>query len=102
MKANSYEHDEYGITTEDDERISKMQEKRLLKEKSLIENIKRNKKAVKVYGEGETVFITWESTKGAILEVAEKLGYKVVQPLMLNPFSYERIKDELKNAKKNN
>jgi 2-oxoglutarate ferredoxin oxidoreductase subunit alpha len=100
IKANSYEHDEYGITTEEEEKISRMQEKRLLKEKTLLQEMKEMEMVVKVYGEGEKAFITWGSTKGAVIETAEKLKFKVVQPLLLNPFPHEEIKEALRGAEK--
>ena len=101
VKATSYEHDEYGITTEESEQIVKMQQKRLRKKKT-IENELSKHEQVKVYGnlESKTVLLCWGSTKGACMEVAEELGLKVVQPLVLEPLPIEPLKKVLSNADK--
>jgi 2-oxoglutarate ferredoxin oxidoreductase subunit alpha len=58
--------------------------------------------AVKTYGklDSETALLTWGSTKGACIEVAEKLGLKVVQPVILDPFPVEALRAALKGVKK--
>jgi len=86
VKLNSYAHDEYGITTEDPLLIEKSSEKRLKKIKT-IEDELRKRETVRVYGEptSENVIVTWGSTKGAAVEVAERYHAKVVQPLYLLP-----------------
>ncbi|MEE8479930.1 MAG: hypothetical protein V3T59_01690, partial [Desulfobacterales bacterium] len=101
VKATSYEHDEYGITTEESEQITSMQKKRLRKRKSLIDELSKHEQ-VKVYGnlESRTVLISWGSTKGACMEVAEELGLKVVQPLVLEPFPAEPLRKVLTGADK--
>ena len=101
VKATSYEHDEYGITTEDSEQIVRMQQKRLRKKKTLEEELSRCEQ-VKVYGdpESKTVLLCWGSTKGACIEVAEELGLKVVQPLVLEPLPIEPLKKALSGADK--
>ncbi len=78
VKATSYEHDEYGITTEESEQIVRMQQKRLRKKKTMEDELARYEQ-VKVYGdlESKTVLLCWGSTKGACIEVAEELGLKV-------------------------
>jgi len=101
VKATSYEHDEYGITTEDSEQIVRMQRKRLRKKKTLEEELSRCEQ-VKVYGnlESSTVLLCWGSTKGSCIEVAEELGLKVVQPLVLEPLPIEPLKKALSGADK--
>jgi 2-oxoglutarate ferredoxin oxidoreductase subunit alpha len=101
VKATSYEHDEYGITTEESEQITGMQKKRLRKRKTLIDELSKHEQ-VKVYGnlESRTVLISWGSTKGACMEVAEELGLKVVQPLVLEPFPAEPLRKVLTGADK--
>jgi 2-oxoglutarate ferredoxin oxidoreductase subunit alpha len=101
VKATSYEHDEYGITTEDSEQIVRMQRKRLRKKKTLEDELSRCEQ-VKVYGnlESKTVLLCWGSTKGACIEVAEELGLKVVQPLVLEPLPIEPLKKALSGADK--
>jgi 2-oxoglutarate ferredoxin oxidoreductase subunit alpha len=101
VKATSYEHDEYGITTEDSEEIVRMQRKRLRKKKTLEDELSRYEQ-VKVYGnlESSTVLLCWGSTKGSCIEVAEELGLKVVQPLVLEPLPVEPLKKALSDAGK--
>jgi 2-oxoglutarate ferredoxin oxidoreductase subunit alpha len=101
VKATSYEHDEYGITTEESEQITRMQQKRLRKKKTLQDELYRNDQ-VKVYGnlESKTVLLCWGSTKGSCIEVAEELGLKVVQPLVLEPLPIEPLKKALSGADK--
>jgi 2-oxoglutarate ferredoxin oxidoreductase subunit alpha len=101
VKATSYEHDEYGITTEDSEQIVRMQQKRLRRKKTLEDELSRYEQ-VKVNGnlESKTVLLCWGSTKGACIEVAEELGLKVVQPLVLEPLPIEPLKKALSGADK--
>jgi 2-oxoglutarate ferredoxin oxidoreductase subunit alpha len=99
VKATSYEHDQYGITTEEPESIAKMQEKRLRKRKHLERDIDKME-AVRVYGKAEssTALITWGSTKGACLEVGRDLGLRLIQPLVLEPFPAASLKESLKGV----
>jgi 2-oxoglutarate ferredoxin oxidoreductase subunit alpha len=101
VKATSYEHDEYGITTEEPEQIARMQKKRLRKRKTLMDELSKHEQ-VKVYGnmESKTAIICWGSTKGACIEVAEELGLKVVQPLVLEPLPIESFKEALEGVDK--
>ena len=101
VKSNSYEHDEFGITTEDPELTKRGAEKRIRKSRA-IENELRKKKTVKTYGDpkSQTVLITWGSTKGAVVEVAEKHGLRVIQPLYLNPLPVWEMGKHLSKAGK--
>jgi 2-oxoglutarate/2-oxoacid ferredoxin oxidoreductase subunit alpha len=101
VKATSYEHDEYGLTTEDSEQIARMQKKRLRKKKTLEDELSRHEQ-VKVYGnlESNTVLLCWGSTKGSCVEAAEELGLKVVQPLVLEPLPVEALKKALSDSDK--
>lgn len=101
VKSNSYEHDEFGITTENRETVIEGNEKRLTKLKTIKDALKK-KETVKVYGnkKSENVLVFWGSTKGAVIEAAESLGLKAVQPLYLDPFPLWEMKKHLKNAKK--
>jgi 2-oxoglutarate ferredoxin oxidoreductase subunit alpha len=101
VKGTSYEHDEYGITTEEPGAIASMQEKRMRKRAGLVEDVDKLE-AVKVCGDprSDTAIITWGSTKGACAEVGEALGLKVVQPLILEPFPASALKQALKGVKK--
>jgi 2-oxoglutarate ferredoxin oxidoreductase subunit alpha len=101
VKVTSYEHDENGITTEEPEQIARMQRKRLRKRKTL-ENELKKFDTVNVYGnpESKTALLCWGSTKGACIEVAEVLGLKVIQPLVLEPLPVESLKKALSGTKK--
>ncbi len=101
VKATSYEHDEFGITTEDIDPILNMVNKRLKKKESIIKYLK-NKETVKVYGNknSDTVLIAWGSTIGVVREISEELNLKAIQPLFLEPFPTNKINEQIKNAKK--
>jgi len=101
VKATSYEHDEYGITTEESDQIVRMQQKRLRKKKTMEDELSRHEQ-VKVYGnlESKTVLLCWGSTKGACVEAAEELGLKVVQPLVLEPLPITPLREVLSDADK--
>jgi 2-oxoglutarate/2-oxoacid ferredoxin oxidoreductase subunit alpha len=86
IKVTSYEHDQYGITTEESEKVAFMQQKRMQKTKAVKKEIE-NIEAVKAYGkDSDTVIFTWGSTKGACVEAADALGLKVLQPIIMEPF----------------
>jgi 2-oxoglutarate ferredoxin oxidoreductase subunit alpha len=86
IKVTSYEHDQYGITTEESEKVAFMQQKRLQKTEAVKKEIE-NIEAVKSYGkDSDTVIFTWGSTKGACVEAADALGLKVLQPIIMEPF----------------
>jgi 2-oxoglutarate ferredoxin oxidoreductase subunit alpha len=101
VKATSYEHDEYGITTEEPEGIASMQEKRLSKAVGLAQDV-AGMEAVKVYGDPEApvALIAWGSTKGACVEVAEAVGLRVVQPVVLEPFPVKALRSAIKGVTK--
>ncbi len=90
VKATSYEHDEFGITTEEAGAIASMQAKRLKKRDYLNVN---KLEAVKIYGSSraETALVCWGSTRGACVEVGSELGLRVVQPIVLEPFPEEAM-----------
>ncbi len=102
VKGTSYEHDERGITVEDAEAVERMQEKRLRKGETLKRYILSREDTVKVGGDrsSKKVLLTWGSTEGTVLDVAEELGFKVVRPVFLEPFPEERIRKELDGAEK--
>jgi 2-oxoglutarate ferredoxin oxidoreductase subunit alpha len=101
VKSTSYEHDEYGITTEEPRGIVAMQDKRMRKRAGLVKDLGQME-TVKVYGDkgADTAIITWGSTKGACMEVGESMGIKVIQPLILEPFPEEAVKGALRGIKK--
>jgi 2-oxoglutarate ferredoxin oxidoreductase subunit alpha len=98
VRANSYEHDEYGNTTEEPEWSVKMTDKRLRK----IEYIKKEiskLKPVAVHGKGKNLLIGWGSTKGAIVDaLAEMKGFRYLQISYINPFPKQEVKKEIKKA----
>jgi len=101
-KATSYEHDEFGITVEEDEKIvEKMQKKRLRKFREMKKEVEKLE-AVKVYGKksSKKAIIVWGSTKGPAKEAAEKLGIKMIQPIIIEPFPEKQIKKTLKGVEK--
>jgi 2-oxoglutarate ferredoxin oxidoreductase subunit alpha len=101
IKANSYEHDENGITTEDPGQTIQMQDKRMRKEKFLTQQLE-NMKAVNAYGAGDkdTAILCWGSNKGVCVEIGKKLGIRVIQPVILNPFPVTQFKEALSGVKK--
>ena len=101
-KVTSYEHDEFGVTVEDSEDdIKRMQDKRLRKFQKMREEAEELE-SVKVYGntESPTAIIVWGSTRGPAKEAGEKLGLKVIQPILIEPFPEKQIKKALKGVKK--
>lgn len=101
VKGTSYEHDEKGISVEDSETIILMQEKRLRKFEEMRAEVDLLE-AVKVYGnkKSKKAIVSWGSTKGSALEVAEKLGLKFIQPLILQPFPKKQFEKALKGVDK--
>jgi len=102
VKATSYEHDEFGITTEESESdIKKMQEKRLRKDKNLEEEIK-NLESVKVFGNknSDKALVVFGSNKGIAAELGKELNLRVIQPLIFQPFPKEKMEEALSGVKK--
>lgn len=87
VKGTSYEHDQFGISVEDSNRIKEMQDKRSLKYKEFSKEVSKLK-CVNVYGnkKSKTAVIAWGSVKGVAMEMAEELNIKLIQPIVLNPF----------------
>lgn len=103
VKVTSYEHNEYGYAEESPEGIQKMQEKRMRKLSSLIQDL-RGRETVKIYGDpsAENVVVAWGSTKGAVLEAMElvKKPLKFIQVLYLSPFPEWEVSKHLRSAEK--
>ncbi len=102
VRATSYEHDEYGITTEEPEMITKMMEKRLRKADTLEEAV-LELEPLTVYGDpaAERVIVSWGSTKGAILDALAKLpDWKFVKINYLKPFPRSLFLNEVEDAKR--
>ena len=101
IKVNSYEHDEFGITTENPGVTKKMQEKRLIKEKYLSQELE-GYKSVNVFGNlnASVALLCWGSNKGVCQEVAQNLDLKVIMPVVLSPFPVKQFQESLKGVKK--
>jgi len=101
VKANSYEHDEFGITNDEEEIVKKMIEKR----KRKFETIKRelqDSSYLEFFGpkDAEIFLFPFGINKGIVLELAERMGFSVIFPYLLSPFPEEIVKSYLKKAKK--
>ena len=101
IKINSYEHDEAGITIENEKITAMMQEKRQLKGPALAKELDQYE-TVKVYGKksAPTAILCWGSNKGVCVELSDKLGLKVIYPLVLSPFPVKQFQKALKGVKK--
>lgn len=101
IKVNSYEHDEFGITTEDPEITKLMQDKLLRKEKFLAQELE-GMITVKTYGDksSKTALLCWGSNKGVCVEASQRLGLRVIQPVVLNPFPVKQFKEVLSGVEK--
>ncbi|MBP7217210.1 MAG: 2-oxoacid:acceptor oxidoreductase family protein, partial [Candidatus Omnitrophica bacterium] len=101
IKVNSYEHDEFGVTTEDPRLTTLMQDKRLRKEQCLAAELKEMA-VVNVCGNNASsvALLCWGSNKGVCEEVAQRLAIKVIQPLVLWPFPIEQFQKARAGVKK--
>ncbi|MCL5408577.1 MAG: 2-oxoacid:acceptor oxidoreductase subunit alpha [Candidatus Omnitrophica bacterium] len=101
IKINSYEHDEYGITTEDPYITKSMQEKRFKKNKLVFEEVEKHE-TLKIYGNKNSneAILTWGSNKDVCIEAGEILGMRVIQPIVMSPFPINRLNDALKGVSK--
>ncbi|NYT06721.1 MAG: pyruvate ferredoxin oxidoreductase [Methanomicrobiales archaeon] len=99
VKANSYIHDEAGITTERADVTVRMTEKRLRKGESLLHEIMRLDPVERSGREGASItLLCWGSTLPVCREVAGNLDFRVVQPVVLSPFPGEQLKRALSGA----
>ncbi|NPA86784.1 MAG: 2-oxoacid:acceptor oxidoreductase subunit alpha [Candidatus Diapherotrites archaeon] len=102
VRATSYEHDEYGITTEEGPMIEKMMEKRLRKAETVREAV-MELEPLSVYGdpEADRVIVSWGSTKGAILDALGHLsGWKFVKINYIKPFPSSLFLHEVEDARR--
>lgn len=102
-KTSSYEHDEFGWTTEEPEEIVAMQDKRKSKWDKIEEEV-LEREPVNVYGDEDAnvLVLAWGSTKGSILDALKLVDkpVKFVQPVYLKPFPTEEIADHIEQADK--
>jgi len=94
IKWNSKEHDEYGISTEEPEMVTKMHDKRRKKGESIVKKMK-DMETVNEYGDGDTVIFTYGSTTMSVLEAVKHgdLEARIVQPKYLEPFPIWELED---------
>lgn len=101
VKTSSYEHVEFGYTTEEPEEIIEMQDKRARKWNSIKKEILQGD-LFNVYGdeEADNLILAWGSTKGAVLEAIKLLDKptKFIQPTYLKPFPADEISERMKDA----
>jgi 2-oxoglutarate ferredoxin oxidoreductase subunit alpha len=98
------EHTEEGHITEDPELRVQMMDKRMEKLDLALKEIPDEDKAV-AYGSGDTVIVSWGSTKGVILDTIERLrsegiSVKFVQVRLMNPFPSDLVTGLLAGATK--
>jgi len=100
VRATSYEHNEYGNTSEEPEWMIRMNKKRFKKVGHLKREIAKLK-PVSVYGKGKNLMIGWGSTKGAILDSLPELrGFRFLQVSYISPFPTKVVEKEIKNSKR--
>lgn len=98
IKWNSYEHDEFGITTEDGKKISFMHDKRNKKLKALIEYLKGKDTVKIIRGEMPINIFTYGSTYMSVLEAVRygHLNPTIIAPIYLSPLPIWEL-EEFKN-----
>jgi 2-oxoglutarate ferredoxin oxidoreductase subunit alpha len=87
IKWNSYEHDEYGITTENAKIIEMMHNKRNKKIDALIDYLKTQNTVKIIEGEQSLNIFTYGSTYMSVLEAIKYSGLNptIIQPKYLSP-----------------
>ena len=98
IKWNSYEHDEFGITTENAEKISFMHDKRNKKLETLIEYLKGQDTVKIIHGENPTNIFTYGSTYMSVLEALRygRMNPTIIAPIYLSPLPIWEL-EEFKN-----
>jgi 2-oxoglutarate ferredoxin oxidoreductase subunit alpha len=99
-RADSYEHDKYGMTIEDGILATKNADARVERYHAIKKECKKFE-MIKFYGRksSKNLIIGWGSTKHAIIDAIDGLDYKFLQVLYLKPFS-DKVKEEMLKAKK--
>jgi 2-oxoglutarate ferredoxin oxidoreductase subunit alpha len=101
VKVDSYAHDEDGYTTEEADMVARMTDKRLRKAEGLAAEMNRYSPVNVLGAVGAPVtLLCWGSTKGVCSEVADALGLRVVQPVVLAPFPVARLNAALEGTTK--
>jgi 2-oxoglutarate ferredoxin oxidoreductase subunit alpha len=97
FRATSYEHDEYGHTTEDGKLIKEMNDKRLRKATSLQKELSEFS-GIALYGKGAKQIIFSGSPKGAVLDALPKIkDHGAIQINRLEPFPKKELIEALGN-----
>ncbi len=101
IKADSYTHNEEGITTEDPQITRENSDKRQRKGRFMAADLERYE-TVKIFGDrnSKIALLCWGSNKGVCMEAAGKLGLKVIQVLVLSPFPEKKLKDALQGVER--
>lgn len=101
IRVNSHAHDTDGITTEDPGVTRDMADKRWRKMAGLAREIE-GMHPVNVSGdpEGATAILCWGSNKGVCGECGERIGLRVVQPVVLWPFPEESFAHAMKGVER--
>ncbi len=101
VKVNSYAHDESGFTTEDAVRVIQMSNKRARKAAGLAKEME-SYTTVRTCGvpDAATAIVCWGSTKGVCCEVAEELGLRTLQPVVMSPFPDGQCAGALKGVRR--
>jgi len=94
IKWNSYEHDEFGITTENADMITFMHDKRDKKLNALIEDLKERETVNIIWGENPTNVFAYGSTYMSVIEAINfgKINPTIIQPIYLNPLPIWELK----------
>ncbi|MDD1677727.1 MAG: 2-oxoacid:acceptor oxidoreductase subunit alpha [Methanomicrobiales archaeon] len=99
VKVNGYYHDPRGITTEDPGIVAPMQEKLLRKLQGLDQELVSYDTVNQSGSSGAVVaLVCWGSNKGVCQEVAEHLGLRMVQPVVLWPFPVDSLRRALEGT----
>ena len=100
VKANSYECDKFGNTTENAEIVRQNAEKRKEKYEQISNEVKKFE-MIKIFGNknSKNLIIGWGSTKTVILDAIEGEDYKFLQVIYMKPLSDE-IEKEIQKASK--
>ncbi|MFW9894363.1 MAG: 2-oxoacid:acceptor oxidoreductase subunit alpha [Candidatus Thorarchaeota archaeon] len=98
IKWNSYEHDEFGITTENAKAISFMHDKRNKKVETLINYLKGQETVRIIKGKNPINIFTYGSTFMSVIEALRygNLNHTIVAPIYLNPLPTWEL-EEFKN-----
>ncbi|MEN6609475.1 MAG: 2-oxoacid:acceptor oxidoreductase subunit alpha [Methanoregulaceae archaeon] len=102
VKANSYAHDEDGITTEEPAVVAAMTAKREKKRLALGAAVGKMEGAVVVSGDpaAATAILCWGSNAGVSREVARDLGMRVIQPVVLEPFPFDQYRCAMEGVRR--